>query len=549
MSTSNNPTIPGGIPDNLAAGEVFINFADTPPTVYIGNGTRTLRAGPVFVGTGNPPGKPQTGVIFFNPVNKKTLIYDGAAWIEFGGGGGGNSIEMLAETDLQAGKPVVINVNGNVEAIQIFNQLSYQYQIATMGSTLPNHMVYMNDEMVVGRISNGTTFTLFRVTTTGWDLLHTLSLSYNPSMTYSKYDGYVYVGLSNGKRQYIRRLSVVNDQLVADPNAQPYFETLRNTGQWGIAVTNEIAVISTGGYLIVHDITKPLPTTSPVTPHSVTDLRLEYPTELPNANKVYVHYNESRDLFIFTGQEVSTKYAFSGSYDTTTATWTFYNIVDVTGPTGNDLQYSHWFEDSDFGIVDIGSDFVPFSIDAANNIVEGNALTPPQFNTFVEVPGDGVKALQPDGATDQMGYAAVTYVAPNLSIAPAAIVYDKATATTPQDIFATRTAVIYHPELGAILTLNSGRVSSFATDYTYGFFYSPSPASNFHDFFGYCQTDAVAGDTVKIDVWGALNAQQTGLIRGEKYYIAFDGTLTNQDTGVPAGVGVTDKAIYFNYDP
>ena len=70
-----------------------------------------------------------------------------------------------------------------------------------------------------------------------------------------------------------------------------------------------------------------------------------------------------------------------------------------------------------------------------------------------------------------------------------------------------------------------------------------SPTADHKDFIGFASGDFADGEVAVIDAAGAVNNKQSGLSAGTSYYVKADGDLSDVDTGVFAGTGVSDNEI------
>jgi hypothetical protein len=70
-----------------------------------------------------------------------------------------------------------------------------------------------------------------------------------------------------------------------------------------------------------------------------------------------------------------------------------------------------------------------------------------------------------------------------------------------------------------------------------------APTADHKDFIGLSSGDFADGEVAVIDAAGAVNNKQSGLSAGTSYYVKTDGDLSDADTGVFAGTGVSDNEI------
>lgn len=70
-----------------------------------------------------------------------------------------------------------------------------------------------------------------------------------------------------------------------------------------------------------------------------------------------------------------------------------------------------------------------------------------------------------------------------------------------------------------------------------------APSADHKDFIGLSSGDFADGEVAVIDAAGAVNNKQSGLSAGTSYYVKKDGDLSDADTGVFAGTGVSDNEI------
>jgi len=72
-------------PTGLVLGELAVNVADTPPTLFVGNGASALRVGPVIVQTGQPSA-PKPGTLWVDNTTGVMQLWAVGQWIFVGGG-------------------------------------------------------------------------------------------------------------------------------------------------------------------------------------------------------------------------------------------------------------------------------------------------------------------------------------------------------------------------------------------------------------------------------------------------------------------------------
>jgi hypothetical protein len=104
-------TTTGRKPTLLRDGEVALNLADTPPSVYVGLAGNVLKLG-VYVSSTEPQ-YPTEGVIWANSSNETVLIYLNGDWKPLGGGGSGDVVSVFGRTG------VVVAQASDYDAVQV----------------------------------------------------------------------------------------------------------------------------------------------------------------------------------------------------------------------------------------------------------------------------------------------------------------------------------------------------------------------------------------------------------------------------------------------
>jgi hypothetical protein len=99
----------GVVPTGLDLGELAINTADNPPSLFVGDGTNVKRVGNVYVGS-TAPANPPIGTIWFNDTTDKVSLWNGSAWIDFSGN------YVLKSGDTMTG---ALNVPANAAGTQV----------------------------------------------------------------------------------------------------------------------------------------------------------------------------------------------------------------------------------------------------------------------------------------------------------------------------------------------------------------------------------------------------------------------------------------------
>jgi len=104
-------TTTGRKPTLLRDGEVALNLADTPPSVYVGLAGNVLKLG-VYVSSTEPQ-YPTEGVIWANSSNETVLIYLNGDWKPLGGGGSGDVVSVFGRTG------IVVAQASDYDAVQV----------------------------------------------------------------------------------------------------------------------------------------------------------------------------------------------------------------------------------------------------------------------------------------------------------------------------------------------------------------------------------------------------------------------------------------------
>jgi len=99
----------GVVPTGLGLGELAINTADNPPSLFVGDGTNVKRVGNVYVGS-TAPANPPIGTIWFNDTTDKVSLWNGSEWIDFSGN------YVLKSGDTMTG---ALNVPANAAGTQV----------------------------------------------------------------------------------------------------------------------------------------------------------------------------------------------------------------------------------------------------------------------------------------------------------------------------------------------------------------------------------------------------------------------------------------------